>query len=282
MKNRYHDKIIAGEKYGLLTALEVVHDSTKNCVMWKCRCDCGNECVVRESALRSRNASSCGCRKKHPAVVAGMRFGRLTALEYAPILDAKGRVKRAAWKCKCDCGNETIVATSHLRSGHTQSCGCYGRESFKTVNITHGATHTPLYRIWAAMKRRCYTPSVPAYKYYGAKGVRVCDEWRENYAAFAKWARENGYKEHAGLSIDRIDSNGNYEPQNCRIISLFENRSRAHKMPAAKELEIETLYKQGIRGAEIIRRTGLSAPTVYQRLKALKAQETNVKIKEEK
>lgn len=277
MKNRYHDKIIAGEKYGLLTALEVVPDSTKNCVMWKCRCDCGNECVVRESALRSRNASSCGCRKKHPAVVAGMRFGRLTALEYAPILDAKGRVKRAAWKCKCDCGNETIVATSHLTSGHTQSCGCYGLESIKTINITHGETRSKLYNVWAGMRRRCETPSMTSYKRYGARGIKVCEEWRKSYAAFAKWARQNGYKEHAGLSIDRIDSNGDYEPENCRIIPITENSSRAHRLPEDAELKIKSLYEQGLHGAEIIRRTGLSAPTVYQRLKALKAQETNVK-----
>lgn len=117
--------------------------------------------------------------------------------------------------CKCSCGNTTKVSMSHLRTGHTQSCGCIFTEN--PPRLLHGhnrkGQRTPLYHVWDQMLARCQNPKSTAYKKYGAKGVTVCTEWQES-SRFIEWALQNGYKE--GLTLDRKDAQGNYEPSNCR------------------------------------------------------------------
>lgn len=140
----------------------------------------------------------------------GQRVGRLTVIEFSHI----DKHKRSMWKCKCDCGTETVVLGSHLKSRHTTSCGCYGREARIKGSTTHGMRHTRLYRIWLDMKSRCYIANTPYFSEYGGRGITVCNEWRDSFEAFRDWALANGYADD--LSIDRIDVNGNYEPSNCR------------------------------------------------------------------
>ena len=142
----------------------------------------------------------------------GNRYGKLVALERA-----KNRGKHTMWKCKCDCGNYTITGASELKQGTTKSCGCL---KFESRNSTHGLTKTRLYSIWSKMKDRCLNKNNPAYKWYGGRGITICQEWLDDFANFYNWSIENGYKE--GLSIDRIDVNGNYEHCNCRWITLEE------------------------------------------------------------
>lgn len=147
----------------------------------------------------------------------GMTFGRLLVLE------ENGRNKQGykLWKCKCECGEYKTVRTSDLTSGVTRSCGCLRKESYQknlTENKTiHGDSKkgniTRLYRIWCEMKGRCDNTKSSSYKDYGGRGIRYCDDWKE-YINFKKWALGNGYKDD--LSLDRIDVNGNYEPNNCR------------------------------------------------------------------
>lgn len=159
--------------------------------------------------------------------LAGQKFGRLTATY--PTQERSGH--NVIWACGCDCGNLTAVAGDSLLSGNTKSCGCLWREvRAKTKpRLRHGEAangkQTRLYRIWAGMKGRCFNLNAPDYKYYGAKGIQVCDEWRWKYMKFKVWALQKGYKKH--LSIDRINNRGNYEPSNCQWITLSENTKKA-------------------------------------------------------
>lgn len=151
----------------------------------------------------------------------GQRFEKLIVLSRA---DSPN--KQAAWHCRCDCGNETVVLGWNLRSGHTTSCGCVHREAMKKgLRSSHGLINTRLYGIWEDMKSRCYNPNIPQFKYWGSRGITVCDEWRTSFQAFYDWAMSHGYSDE--LSIDRIDVNGNYEPDNCRWATAEEqNRNR--------------------------------------------------------
>ena len=140
----------------------------------------------------------------------GKKFGRITVIQYA----GKSKCNHIQWKCKCDCGKEIIVTTGHLRSGHTQSCGCKAKELARDAHTTHGMSETRLYHIWSNMIDRCENQNVSHYFRYGGRGITICKEWRNSFEAFGNWALSNGYRDD--LSIDRIDVNGNYCPENCR------------------------------------------------------------------
>lgn len=140
----------------------------------------------------------------------GKKFGRWTVLERA----GNDAQKAATWRCRCECGSEKVVRGYALRYGHTKSCGCLQSEQIAKRNMKHGGSRSHIYMVWDGMRKRCYNPNEPAYKNYGGRGIRVCDEWLNSFVAFREWAIENGYSD--GLSIDRIDVNGNYCPENCR------------------------------------------------------------------
>lgn len=164
----------------------------------------------------------------------GQRFGRLVALEYRPMYKTTKSGKRKSvgkWFCACDCGMTTLVSASDLVSGRTKSCGCFHRECAIARNTTHGFSKKErLYSIWYAMKQRCYYNKSQHRKNYSMKGIKVCDEWRNDYSAFRRWSYENGYYEQpAGtphkeiLSIDRIDQDKDYCPENCQWITFDAN-----------------------------------------------------------
>lgn len=125
-----------------------------------------------------------------------------------------GKYRRLA-KFKCQCGNEFITTVSNVKRGNTKSCGCYNKKRVLERNTKHGLCKHPLYRQWQNLRNRCYNKNIEGYKDYGAKGIKVCEEWRNEFLPFYKWAAELNWR--PGLSIDRINSNGNYEPTNCRL-----------------------------------------------------------------
>lgn len=135
----------------------------------------------------------------------GQKFGRWTVIE-----EAGRKNGRILWKCQCECGTVRDVLGNSLRKGASTSCGCYNRE----IITTHGRSKTNLHQVWANFKDRCLNPNSKMWPLYGGRGIAVCDEWRDSYEAFEEWALANGYKK--GLSLDRIDNDGNYEPSNCR------------------------------------------------------------------
>lgn len=137
----------------------------------------------------------------------GKRFGRLTVLEFSAC-----RANGAHWLCRCECGNETVVGSVHLGNGHSQSCGCFGREQRLVANTTHGMSNTPEFRSWAHTLSRCYNTRVAKYPRYGGRGIQVCDRWRISFEAFFA---DMGPKPSPRHSIERIDNDGNYEPGNC-------------------------------------------------------------------
>lgn len=212
---------LTGQKFGMLTAIERDYSSDRNDAMWICKCDCGNKKSVSSSDLRHSKVKSCGCSsfqlvsESKLKDISGKRYGRLVAI---------GRVRLnenhlSVWLCKCDCGNYCEVPLSGLTGGKTRSCGCLHKETFNRNK--HKESKTRLYRIWAAMRDRCNRPGSINYKWYGGKGVKVCEEWSNDYESFRDWALANGYED--GLTIDRIDSEKDYCPSNCRWLTRSEN-----------------------------------------------------------
>ena len=166
----------------------------------------------------------------------GIRFGKLLVLSES----GRGKDRHILWKCQCDCGNETVVSSHQLISGKTKSCGCYQREQTSRAKLKHGACGNHdnidrLYKVWVSMRERCFTPSCKDYKDYGGRGISICQAW-DDFSTFKTWAIENGYSytaEFGKCTIDRIDVNGNYCPENCRWVGMDvqqRNKRNSKKM----------------------------------------------------
>lgn len=157
------------------------------------------------------------------------KFGRLTVISEAPRVYDKSNHSRRMWNCIFDCGNKKIVPTERLKSGITKSCGCLRSEVTIKKSTTHGKSRTRLYKIFKMMVDRCYNHSSSAYQHYGGREIKICQEWMDDFMNFYNWAMANGYKEN--LTIERVNVNGNYCPENCKWITQNEqmrNRTNTH------------------------------------------------------
>lgn len=210
--------ISSGDRFGKLTVIRLSEDNkNKRKRKWLCVCDCGNETIATQRALFEGTKKSCGCLigKNTYKDLTGEKFGMLTVL-----YRVENRKNHVWYKCVCDCGNYKIADAARLKSGETWNCGCSNKTSY-----IHGGKNTRLYKTWANMKSRCNNPNTPAYKNYGGRGITICPEWNaeSGFVKFAEWAIANGWDESKNRleqSIDRIDVNGNYEPDNCRFADI--------------------------------------------------------------
>ena len=161
---------------------------------------------------------------------AGQKYGRLTVLGLS---NTKTKTGHLMWRCQCECGNLCVIAGSDLTTGRTKSCGCIRRNATKERATKHGKSKCyRLYQTWQNMKKRCLNNKSTEYKNYGGRGITVCSEWADSFETFEAWALKNGYKNN--LTIDRINVDGNYCPENCQWLTKSENSKKAHMERKAK------------------------------------------------
>ena len=188
--------------------------------------------------------------------ITGVKFGRLTAM----YVSGKSKSRECIWHCLCDCGNEVDVRGSSLRDGKTKSCGCLVHDMHPKNSLKHGMSRERIYHIWKSMKQRCYYRKNIGYKNYGARGIRVCDEWKNDFMAFYEWSINNGYNDK--LTIERIDVNGNYCPKNCKWITHLEQQSNKTNNKYIK-------YKGCIYTlSQLSRKFNINSETLRKRLKS--------------
>lgn len=205
-----------GQKFGKLTAIRQDGVDRFGKTLWYCSCECGEFVTVIGEGLRRGHTKSCGCNKIINLL--GQKFGRLEVIEYKGL----NKHNHATWLCKCVCGEERIVESGNLRRGHQVSCGCQSLENRVAATTTHHLSGHPLYKIWAKIKERCNNENCKSYKNYGAKGVRMCEEWKNDFEAFYNWAIANGWRK--GLEVDK-DKKGTkiYSPGTCSILTRKQN-----------------------------------------------------------
>lgn len=198
--------------------------------------------------------------KKRINIKSGDKYGGLTVICESIIKIKKGREKyRRLIKCRCECGTVIIIRLDNIRSGHATSCGCKRHKSSNRKNMIHGLCYHILYKRWSNMKDRCYNPNARFYYCYGGRGITMCNEWLIEFKAFYYWAIKTGWRKD--LELDRINNNGNYEPNNCRWVSKKENhRNKRNNV-------LYSIEGKNLCISEIAERNNINDQTLRARLK---------------
>lgn len=213
---------IIGKKFGKWTVIQSAGRNKNSDKLYSCLCDCGTEKIVRGDTIKQGKSLQCtSCRMKSLNSVEdliGKQFGSWAVLEKIK------NEERNEWlyKCSCKCGTERLIPGNRLKSGETTKC-------HRCRVKTHGMSSTDTFRIWTGILRRCTNPVFKYYKYYGGRGIKVCDRWLK----FENFFSDMGHRPQ-GLQIDRIDNDGNYESSNCRWVTPKENNAN-RKIPKNKK-----------------------------------------------
>ncbi len=227
----FNDLTILSEPYSVTTGLD-----KRKLYAVKCQCKCGKIIEAIENRVSNNLKLSCGCRKerlkKFTNYKKGDKLGYWTLIDNPYVRETvakdsrrkKPHIRKEAWvKVQCVCGKIKDNKLNMMVYGKSKSCSCKILEMLHEKNKTHRQSKTVLYHKWFGMKGRCYDKTNHGYKTYGGRGIIICDEWKNDFMVFMKWAYVNGYKEHSGLTIDRIDVHGNYCPENCQWVTRSEN-----------------------------------------------------------
>lgn len=189
----------------------------------------------------------------------GLRFGRLVVMRLTDGITGGGGKPRRRWTCLCDCGNTVVASTQDLRKGDVRSCGCLKHDETVKRMTSHGSSRTRLHNIWKAMRKRCRNIHNSDFAHYGGRGISVCSEWDSSFETFRDWALLHGYED--GLTIDRIDVNKGYSPDNCRFCSM---KSQANNRTSNVVIEFNGESHTIKEWSEI---TGIPYSRLYMRLK---------------
>lgn len=264
---------LIGNSFGRLIVLEKGNKKNGH-RYWICKCECGNKKEISHGALKSGNTKSCGCIRKEVATkasatlnlkakprkdITSKRFGSLVAVA----INGKSKNGKNVWKCICDCGATTYVPVGDLSSGNSKSCGCKTKDALrnyvqeKKKNAVK-SPHLKAANIWKKMISRCYDQLNKDFPNYGGRGISVCDQWMD----FKSFFNDMGDPPD-GMSIDRIDNNGNYEPSNCRWATSTEQaRNKRNNVIVEYKGERMTVAEASIK-------SGIPASTIYSRVTKL-------------